>query len=197
MATCEAHARWWEALMMGRGQVDFGNGAFRSAYSFKSRFEDAKGTNPEELLGAAPCELLRNGNVARIGRCRIRTRVHRCDRPCHDPTPARWLQDHEQSSGLRGCGAWCGCGYVREACRGRQSGLPGVAGARGYHDHPGRQARAIEQGMQQRIDYEQLSPNAYNRMLALEAYARSSGIEHPLLELSRRGYLRSTVARLP
>jgi len=51
--------------------------------------------------------------------------------------------------------------------------------------------------MQQRIDYEQLSPNAYNRMLALEAYARSSGIEHPLLELSRRGYLKSTVARLP
>jgi osmotically inducible protein OsmC len=30
-----------------------GSGAFAGAYSFGSRFEDAAGTNPEELLGAA------------------------------------------------------------------------------------------------------------------------------------------------
>jgi organic hydroperoxide reductase OsmC/OhrA len=34
-------------------QVDFGNGAFKRVYTFNSRFEDGKGTNPEELLGAA------------------------------------------------------------------------------------------------------------------------------------------------
>lgn len=52
MPTRKAHARW-EGSKDGKGQVDFGNGLFKGAYSFTSRFEDAKGTNPEELLGAA------------------------------------------------------------------------------------------------------------------------------------------------
>lgn len=53
MTTRNAHARWEGSIKEGRGQVDFGNGAFKGAYSFASRFEDGKGTNPEELLGAA------------------------------------------------------------------------------------------------------------------------------------------------
>jgi osmotically inducible protein OsmC len=53
MPTRKAHARWEGSLKEGKGQVDFGNGAFQAAYSFASRFEDGKGTNPEELLGAA------------------------------------------------------------------------------------------------------------------------------------------------
>ena len=53
MATREAHARWEGSIKDGKGQVDFGNGAFKGAYSFDSRFKEGKGTNPEELLGAA------------------------------------------------------------------------------------------------------------------------------------------------
>src|SRR4051812_46465222 len=53
MATRKAHARWEGSIKEGKGLVDFGNGAFKAAYSFASRFEDGKGTNPEELLGAA------------------------------------------------------------------------------------------------------------------------------------------------
>ncbi len=49
----KAHARWEGSLKEGKGQVDFGNGTFKAAYSFTSRFEDGTGTNPEELLGAA------------------------------------------------------------------------------------------------------------------------------------------------
>jgi AhpD family alkylhydroperoxidase len=37
--------------------------------------------------------------------------------------------------------------------------------------------------MQQRIDYKQVAPDGYRMMLGLETYVRSSGIEHPLLEL--------------
>jgi AhpD family alkylhydroperoxidase len=37
--------------------------------------------------------------------------------------------------------------------------------------------------MQQRIDYKQVAPDGYRMMLGLEAYVRSSAIEHPLLEL--------------
>nr|MDT0663525.1 OsmC family peroxiredoxin [Micromonospora sp. DSM 115978] len=37
----------------GAGTLKLGSGAFEGAYSFKTRFEDAPGTNPEELVGAA------------------------------------------------------------------------------------------------------------------------------------------------
>jgi osmotically inducible protein OsmC len=53
MPTRQAHARWEGNLKDGKGSIDFGNGAFRGAYSFASRFESGAGTNPEELLGAA------------------------------------------------------------------------------------------------------------------------------------------------
>lgn len=33
--------------------MKFGGGAFEGAYSFASRFEEGKGTNPEELIAAA------------------------------------------------------------------------------------------------------------------------------------------------
>lgn len=53
MPTRQAHARWEGNLKEGKGSIDFGNGAFRGAYTFASRFESGAGTNPEELLGAA------------------------------------------------------------------------------------------------------------------------------------------------
>jgi lipoyl-dependent peroxiredoxin len=53
MPTRTAHARWEGTIKEGKGTLDFGNGAFKGAYSFGSRFEDGAGTNPEELLGAA------------------------------------------------------------------------------------------------------------------------------------------------
>jgi osmotically inducible protein OsmC len=53
MQTRKAHARWDGDLKQGKGEVDFGNGAFKAPYSFASRFENGTGTNPEELLAAA------------------------------------------------------------------------------------------------------------------------------------------------
>lgn len=53
MPTRTAHARWEGPIKEGTGTLDFGNGAFKGAYSFGSRFENGPGTNPEELLGAA------------------------------------------------------------------------------------------------------------------------------------------------
>jgi lipoyl-dependent peroxiredoxin len=48
-----ASARWSGDLRTGSGTIRLGSGAFEGAYSFKTRFEGAPGTNPEELLGAA------------------------------------------------------------------------------------------------------------------------------------------------
>src|SRR5512136_1699705 len=48
-----SEADWEGSLKDGKGKMSFGSGAFEGAYSFSSRFEEGKGTNPEELIGAA------------------------------------------------------------------------------------------------------------------------------------------------
>jgi len=53
MPVRKANAIWEGNLRDGRGKMKFGSGAFEGAYSFGSRFESEKGTNPEELIGAA------------------------------------------------------------------------------------------------------------------------------------------------
>ena len=53
MATRKANAVWEGGLQSGNGKVSLGSGAFEGSYSFKSRFEEGSGTNPEELVGAA------------------------------------------------------------------------------------------------------------------------------------------------
>ncbi len=46
-------AEWQGDLPSGNGTVTVGDSAWTGNYSFKSRFEDGEGTNPEELLAAA------------------------------------------------------------------------------------------------------------------------------------------------
>jgi lipoyl-dependent peroxiredoxin len=51
--TSKASATWEGVLRSGKGHFEAGSGAFRGDYSFATRFEGAKGTNPEELLAAS------------------------------------------------------------------------------------------------------------------------------------------------
>ncbi len=53
MAVRKGHAVWEGSLVKGKGSVKLGSGYFEGNYSFASRFEEGKGTNPEELIGAA------------------------------------------------------------------------------------------------------------------------------------------------
>jgi osmotically inducible protein OsmC len=53
MPVRSAKAQWEGDLTAGKGKMAFGSGAFEGQYSFSSRFEDGKGTNPEELIAAA------------------------------------------------------------------------------------------------------------------------------------------------
>lgn len=49
-----ASAHWHGGLKDGRGTISTGSGVLDGTqYSFKTRFENGKGTNPEELIGAA------------------------------------------------------------------------------------------------------------------------------------------------
>ena len=53
MTTSNASAVWEGVLRSGRGHFKAGSGAFEGDYSFATRFEGARGTNPEELIAAA------------------------------------------------------------------------------------------------------------------------------------------------
>jgi osmotically inducible protein OsmC len=53
MATRKASAQWQGNLKEGEGTMALGSGVWEGPYTFKSRFEEGQGTNPEELIGAA------------------------------------------------------------------------------------------------------------------------------------------------
>jgi osmotically inducible protein OsmC len=53
MPTRTASAEWSGDLREGEGTMSLGSGAFSGPYSFRSRFEEGEGTNPEELIAAA------------------------------------------------------------------------------------------------------------------------------------------------
>lgn len=53
MAVRKASATWTGDLKAGNGRFDSQSGAIGGSYSFGTRFADAPGTNPEELLAAA------------------------------------------------------------------------------------------------------------------------------------------------
>lgn len=48
-----AEAVWQGNLREGQGRMKLGSGAFEGRYTWSSRFEEAQGTNPEELIAAA------------------------------------------------------------------------------------------------------------------------------------------------
>jgi osmotically inducible protein OsmC len=53
MTARNGSAEWHGSAESGSGTITVGNGVFEGAYSYESRFGDAAGTNPEQLLAAA------------------------------------------------------------------------------------------------------------------------------------------------
>lgn len=53
MPTSKASAKWAGGLRAGNGEYSAGTGTFSGQYTFATRFEGTKGTNPEELIAAA------------------------------------------------------------------------------------------------------------------------------------------------
>ena len=53
MVERSTEAEWKGSITDGFGTMKLGSGAFEGRYSFRTRFENEKGTNPEELIAAA------------------------------------------------------------------------------------------------------------------------------------------------
>jgi osmotically inducible protein OsmC len=70
MAIRTAKAEWNGNITEGKGTMALGSGAFKGQYSFQSRFEEAAGTNPEELIAAAHAgcfSMALSGQLTRAG----------------------------------------------------------------------------------------------------------------------------------
>jgi osmotically inducible protein OsmC len=68
MAIQSASAEWNGSLKEGAGNMRVGSGAVDGPYTFASRFETGKGTNPEELIGAAHAGCFSMALSAALGR---------------------------------------------------------------------------------------------------------------------------------
>jgi lipoyl-dependent peroxiredoxin len=53
MATTQASAVWNGTLKEGNGTMTLPKGGYEGPFTYASRFDNGKGTNPEELIGAA------------------------------------------------------------------------------------------------------------------------------------------------
>jgi lipoyl-dependent peroxiredoxin len=53
MTARNGSAEWHGSAESGSGTITVGDGTFEGAYSYESRFGEAAGTNPEQLLAAA------------------------------------------------------------------------------------------------------------------------------------------------
>jgi osmotically inducible protein OsmC len=89
-----ASARWEGDLMAGKGSMSTPqSGLFADQnYSFKTRFGDEKGTNPEELLAAAHAGCFSMALAAVLGKSgftpdKIETRAEAMMEPGMDPGP--------------------------------------------------------------------------------------------------------------
>ncbi len=68
-----ASAQWRGDLKSGNGSVTASSGAFSNLqYSFHTRFEEGKGTNPEELLAAAHAGCFSMALSAQLGQANLK-----------------------------------------------------------------------------------------------------------------------------
>lgn len=68
MPVSKGNAQWNGDLRGGEGRVSVDSGAVNAAYSFRTRFEDGIGTNPEELIAAAHAGCFSMALSAGLGR---------------------------------------------------------------------------------------------------------------------------------
>ncbi len=70
MAIRQANAQWNGTVQEGNGKLKVASGVLDVPFSFKTRFGDEPGTNPEELIGAAHAgcySMALSGGLGRAG----------------------------------------------------------------------------------------------------------------------------------
>jgi osmotically inducible protein OsmC len=88
MPVRNAEATWEGDLKSGQGNFKSASGAISGRYSFGTRFEQAPGTNPEELIGAAHAACYSMALSAGLGGAGHKPqRIHTTAKVHIDPVP--------------------------------------------------------------------------------------------------------------
>ena len=106
MTARNGSAEWHGSVESGSGTITVGNGVFEGAYSYESRFGEAAGTNPEQLLAAAHsgCFTMALANGLSAGGHHTGVASHKRARPT--PQPRR--RDHARAHRPRNRGRRAG-----------------------------------------------------------------------------------------
>src|SRR6184192_4879600 len=88
----KAGAVWKGGLKDGKGTVTTASGVLTSTpYSFSTRFEEGKGTNPEELIAAAHAGCFSMALSAELGKANVMPEsIHTTATIAMDKTDAGW-----------------------------------------------------------------------------------------------------------
>ena len=78
--------------------MKLGSGAFEGPYSFSSRFEEGKGTNPEELIGAAEAGCFSMALSANLEKAGHPAKANQHDRDSETGNGRRRPKDHDDRS---------------------------------------------------------------------------------------------------
>ena len=142
MPTRTAEAVWKGNLKEGSGSVKTESGAVEGSYSFPSRFESGKGTNPEELLGAshAACYSMALSNALAEAGPRAGERHHHRQSPSGH---ARWTGHQKNRPPDRGQSAGVGRVHFSRARQASQRELPYLESPEGGRNQFGRQAALV------------------------------------------------------
>jgi hypothetical protein len=126
MAVRGAEATWQGTLKEGNGVMKLGSGLYEGPFTFASRFEEGKGTNPEELIGAAHagCYSMFLSALLTQQQHAAHTRPHHRHRP-----PGRRPGHQQDRADLPRRSCRRGCRKVRRVGGSRQGQLPDLEGA--------------------------------------------------------------------
>ncbi len=142
----KAWAVWKGSIKEGGGTISTETGVLNEApYGFKSRFENGKGTNPEELIGAAHAGCFSMALSLMLGEAGLTAGKNR-DACGRDAGKGRCrLRDHLEPPYRHGANSRCRRREVPGAREQGQGGLSGIEIAEGAN-HDGRQARDVNGG---------------------------------------------------
>jgi osmotically inducible protein OsmC len=138
-----ASAEWKGGLKDGKGTISSDSGVLTNTqYSFSTRFEDGKGTNPEELIAAAHAGASRWPLSAQLGTMGSDAGQH----PHLGQRVARQGGDGFAITAVhlvvKASVPGADAAQFATAANNAKAGCPGLQGAEGHH-HDGRDARGL------------------------------------------------------
>ena len=124
------HAKWTGDIAGGEGTIDTGTGVVAGSYSAASRFGDGKGTNPEELLGAAHAACFSMALTLILGEAGHEPGTVETEARVYLRRTETGFEIHEDQAEDRGNRSGVSRGGLPQARRTREGGLPGLEGPR-------------------------------------------------------------------